>query len=226
VDGLAAVGLLAVASVTLTLAASLVPGRPPVANLPVLVAIYLATPPFEALVAGFALRRTGNWRAFLGQRYRFGPNWPNLVGLGVASGVAIEVASALLLALQLRWLGIRPVSNNPFAIPGTSVLHSPWAVAAVAVAVAAMAPLAEELLFRGVLFGGLRRRWPYPLASATSAAIFAAAHLDPTLLPALLAAGLWLNALYQRTGSLIPSTVAHATFNGLAVALAVGMHVG
>lgn len=219
-DGLIAVGLLAVASATLTLGTTLRPGPPPVHNLPLLVTIYLVTPPFEALVVWMALRRVGQWPTFLRRAYRVRPSLLSLVGLGLATGVTIELAAALVLALEAHW-GIRPISNNPFAVPGSAALATPWSVAAIVFAVVVMAPLTEELLFRGLLFGSLEARWPYGVASVAAAAIFAAAHMDGSLFFALLAAGLLLNAVYRRSRSLIPSTVAHATFNGLSVLLAI-----
>src|SRR5215213_8751056 len=58
------------------------------------------------------------------------------------------------------------------------------------------------------------------IASAlASSLLFALLHLEPVLLPVLLILAITLCALFQRTGSLLPSFVAHATFNSFAAAL-------
>ena len=80
------------------------------------------------------------------------------------------------------------------------------------------APIAEEVLFRGVFQRGLERRWGRPrLALVLSAFIFAGFHLEAVQFPVLLLLGLLFGWLYQRSGSLWPSIVAHATNNLVAV---------
>ena len=79
----------------------------------------------------------------------------------------------------------------------------------------------EEILFRGFVQSGLRRsfesgRW----AVVVSALVFAGFHLNPWRFDVLLIVGLFLGFLVQRTGTLVPSMVAHALFNMLSVALA------
>jgi len=58
------------------------------------------------------------------------------------------------------------------------------------------------------------------VASALASSIlFALLHLEPVLLPVLFILAITLCALFQRTGSLLPSFVAHATFNSVAAML-------
>ena len=94
------------------------------------------------------------------------------------------------------------------------------AAVAVALLVAVGAPVVEELLFRGVLFGGLRQRWPVLPAAAVTGVLFGAVHVGGSpiafLLPlALLGFGLCL--LYHRTGSLYPPMAVHAVNNSVAI---------
>jgi hypothetical protein len=77
------------------------------------------------------------------------------------------------------------------------------------------APVAEELFFRGLVHGSLRR-FGVPLATVASAAIFAAVHFVPAAFPVLFVVGAILAILYERTGSLIPGIVVHALINSLA----------
>jgi membrane protease YdiL (CAAX protease family) len=87
-------------------------------------------------------------------------------------------------------------------------------------AIVLFAPLAEEGLFRGLLFGGLVNAFGFWPAALVSGAVFGAAHLDLSLWVGLSVAGVWLDWLYWRYRSLWVSTVAHATLNGLSVLLA------
>lgn len=76
-----------------------------------------------------------------------------------------------------------------------------------------IAPLGEELFFRGFVFTGLRGRLGFALASGLSAALFALAHVMPLSMPVLFAVGLGTAAMLERHGSLAICLVTHATFN-------------
>ena len=97
----------------------------------------------------------------------------------------------------------------------------PLAAVAVVFVIAVVAPISEEIFFRGMLFGGLRRRLPTIAAAAISAAVFGALHAPtgPTAVPPLIAFGFVLALLYERSGSLGPAIVLHAINNSLALAL-------
>ena len=85
--------------------------------------------------------------------------------------------------------------------------------ALLALAIGLLAPFAEELFFRGLVFGWLRR-WGFWFAALVSAGLFGLAHGVNVVLPASFALGL-LNAIaYERSGSIWPAIVSHATFNG------------
>ena len=85
--------------------------------------------------------------------------------------------------------------------------------------VCVIAPFCEELLFRGALYGWMRRRLPALVAIPLSAAIFAGAHLIVPLLPALFVFGLGAAWIRERTGSTLNSFAMHATQNTFAVAV-------
>jgi membrane protease YdiL (CAAX protease family) len=84
--------------------------------------------------------------------------------------------------------------------------------------VAALAGLAEEVLFRGVMQGELARRLPGFLALVLTSAAFGLAHFL-TLSYALLAAvaGLYLGTLYWLQGNLLIPIVAHALYDLVAL---------
>jgi uncharacterized protein len=82
------------------------------------------------------------------------------------------------------------------------------------------APISEEVCFRGMLFGGLRERWPCLVAALLSAAIFGALHAVTGLsaVPPLIAFGVVLALLYEKTGSIVPGIILHMLNNSVALA--------
>ncbi len=89
---------------------------------------------------------------------------------------------------------------------------------ALAVMVVGVAPLVEELLFRGVLLSGLMRRMPVAVAVLVSALVFGCAHLPDFgfawyAVPALVGLGVVLALLRLGSRSLWPAVVAHAGNN-------------
>ncbi len=77
-----------------------------------------------------------------------------------------------------------------------------------------LVPLGEELLFRGALFGWLRRRLSIRWSIAISSLLFALIHQIPIILPAAFLGGVALAWVRERTGSVVPGIVAHS-INGL-----------
>jgi membrane protease YdiL (CAAX protease family) len=82
-----------------------------------------------------------------------------------------------------------------------------------------IAPLVEEVIFRGLIYGWLRAHMPIAVAVIVSAAIFAAAHVIPLLLPALFVVGIILALVYEYSGSLWTSILLHSIQNTLATIL-------
>lgn len=80
-------------------------------------------------------------------------------------------------------------------------------------AVCIVAPLIEELLFRGIILRGLLRHYSVSTAILLSTSLFAAAHLTLIQLPTTYLVGALLGWLYVRTHSLWPSIFAHAVHN-------------
>ena len=80
-----------------------------------------------------------------------------------------------------------------------------------------VAPVVEEVMFRGLLYGWLRSRMPVALAVVVSAALFSVAHVIPVLLPALFVVGLTLAVAYELSGSLWIAILLHSLQNSLAV---------
>jgi hypothetical protein len=78
-----------------------------------------------------------------------------------------------------------------------------------------VAPLCEEIAFRGYLQTTILARRTPAVAIAASSLLFAVIHLDPVRLPALLVLGALFGWLAWRSGSLWPAIAAHAANNGI-----------
>jgi membrane protease YdiL (CAAX protease family) len=82
------------------------------------------------------------------------------------------------------------------------------------------ASVSEEICFRGMLFGGLRERLPRWAAALISASVFGALHAftGVSAVPPLIAFGVSMALLYERTGSVVPGVVLHMLNNSAALA--------
>lgn len=78
-----------------------------------------------------------------------------------------------------------------------------------------LAPLTEELLFRGLLYPLLRRSLRFLAAAMISALCFAMLHWIPPLIPAFTIIGLVLAAAREMSGSLWPPIIIHGVFNAI-----------
>jgi hypothetical protein len=96
-----------------------------------------------------------------------------------------------------------------------SMSHTVWGFLSMAI----MAPVVEELLFRGAIQGHMLRIGYSPiLAICLSALVFGIVHFNPAQSFFAFLLGLVFGWLYYRTGSVIPGMVAHA-INNTVVAL-------
>jgi CAAX protease family protein len=162
------------------------------------------------------------------------------VGVGaLLLGIIVRPLSAL--TLERLGYSTRSTVQQPFMEGLVSwVRESPGvAVPAIVLVVVLFVPAMEELVFRGAIFNGLYRlgtlistrsagtehskgppsRMIFVSSALSSSILFALLHLEPVLLPILLILAITLCALFQRSGSLLPSFVAHATFNSFAATL-------
>ncbi|HEV7665346.1 MAG TPA: CPBP family intramembrane glutamic endopeptidase [Chloroflexota bacterium] len=149
------------------------------------------------------------------------------LGGGLAGLVVVDIVGTL-----LSQVGLRPNQLEQFDFVLSEGVVS---FALLLVAAGIIAPVVEELFFRGFLFGMYRRRQPVWMAYGVSSVLFTLLHLEPGRMNAAQMAGLGVGImllalllawLYQRTGSLYPGILAHAVNNatGLILFYAVGVH--
>jgi membrane protease YdiL (CAAX protease family) len=95
--------------------------------------------------------------------------------------------------------------------------HTTAGVVLFVVLAVVMAPVFEEIFFRGFLFRGFAGAWGWGVGAVVSAAIFGLAHLQLDVFVPLFTLGLLLAWVYKRTGSLWTNISLHALFNALSV---------
>ncbi len=156
----------------------------------------------EAMPPGFGMRRpVGHWLLLSGSIGLLAPVLGGLLTQVLAQGHAIS----------------QNVEQLARSAP-------PVGRAALALIAITVAPLTEELLFRGVLLSALAPRWGVRTAAAASAVAFTVLHV-PGLqwqwfaLPQLLLLGIVLAWLRLHCRSLWPAVLAHATHNALALSV-------
>jgi uncharacterized protein len=173
--------------------------------------------------------------------------------LALVAGVGIVVAAAVGRRLRPALLGLRPtkISSAFWLVVGAYVLFllvsagwtsmlgiddrenvavslgtrdSAAALIGAMLLVCAVAPLAEEIFFRGFLFGALRKYGLVPAAGITGIA-FGLAHVASSpigFIVPLAVFGVLLCLLYERTGSLYPSIALHCVNNSVAFGVSDG----
>jgi len=132
------------------------------------------------------------------------------IGLGALLALLVEGLGALLAALG------HPLVEQPWV--GRLVARGGPALWAAVPLVVGLAPLGEEVLFRGYLLEALRPAWGRAGALLLSSAAFAAVHGHGPALPAYFLYGLGLGLAARRSGTLLVPVVAHVTVNALALA--------
>ncbi len=114
---------------------------------------------------------------------------------------------------MLTQFGHEPVVQE--AVQMVMATEHPVEVGLQVISVVIMAPIAEELLFRGILYNTIKHAG-YPLAGMfASAALFALVHGSLTLILPLFVMGFALAWVYEKSGSIIAPMVMHATFNAI-----------
>jgi uncharacterized protein len=133
--------------------------------------------------------------------------------LAVAGGlICVPVASLINLLFQILLGG--PMENPqlealaPEGFSWTSLI-------AMLLLVGLLVPFIEEIIFRGLVFGWLRKHLRFAYAAPIMALLFAVAHQVWILVPVLFFMGLVLAAVTERSGSLWPAIILHGVFNSV-----------
>lgn len=133
--------------------------------------------------------------------------------------IVLGTLGALVVSVAVTQFGLEPEGVKQ----AMEIASDPARFAASLAVMAILAPIVEESVFRGLLYGWVAGRWGSVAAWLVSSALFAAAHVEPAHVVLVLPLGLWFGWLRRRTDSLWPSLVAHMANNGLAVVAAAAL---
>lgn len=153
-------------------------------------------------------------------------NWNEGFGFGRAAGLAalygflvactflpigwlVQMGSFKVLTLMHHTPGIQPAVQ---ALKDNEVWYDRAMLAVVAIL---LAPLAEEMLFRGILYPAIKQAGYPKLAIWITSIAFAAIHGHAPSFLSLLLLALLLTWVYEHTQNLVAPIIAHACFNAL-----------
>ncbi len=202
----AVVAYLVMTSVAVILAGLVTGGRP--GTVPLTVAIGLGTLAAVAVTLAVRVRSL----AAVGLR----PTTARWLLLGVGAGLLAYLLNRLVI---IAYVAITGDESNPQANLAGAAAGPGLELAGLLLAGAVLVPFAEELLFRGIGYGALRR-YGVAVATIVSALLFGVAHGINVVLPAAILLGVINALLYERSRSIWPAAVAHGVNNATAFVLA------
>ena len=170
--------------------------------------------------------------------WRFHPTWRGAIGFpkqvwpevraGVVVGGLLYPAMVFGFGLVLTLL-LDAIAGKTVTVPEQLPSHLSAAGTIVGVAyIVVIAPIHEELFFRGILYRGIRDRYGVWLGILGSSLAFGPIHYIPgslmgnlLLMSVMACVGGALAYLYERRGNVVANMIAHATFNTIGFALIV-----
>jgi membrane protease YdiL (CAAX protease family) len=191
----------------------------------------LRIPPDHPIAQGVAVLLAGILVAWFGWRRRGGPFSATYPFTGIPgrliAAVVLTVAGLSILLSEadnaLRTVLPPPAWLTEFFEQLSNGQHGVWAGAFVLVIAA---PVAEELVFRGLILHGLLARYRVPTAILGAAVLFGLAHFNPWQFLGAVVFGVVAGWWVLRTGSLVPGLLGHALNNGLPTLLeAAGLRI-
>ncbi len=149
---------------------------------------------------------------------------PVVAGLGL--GAVLYGVAAYAVAGGLTWL-LEQLSSAPVEVPSQLPADRGTEGDILAVILAVLlAPIAEELFFRGILYRSVRDPYGVLAGTAVSSVLFGVVHYTPAdgasvvVLPLVMViTGIALAQIYERAGNLVVPVAAHMAFNAIGVAL-------
>lgn len=167
---------------------------------------------------------TGRYRRSLGDLGLRWRRWHVWIPLGIVVGIGLVIIQNTITGL-IAWVGSQvqwdladhfkqEMEGQRQTWPAD--LRDPLMFVVVFVA-GILVPFSEEVLVRGIGYKALRARLGPRAGIVLTSLVFAFLHQAPAFFVALFAVGLILNYLYERTDSLVPSIMAHATLNTIAI---------
>lgn len=154
--------------------------------------------------------------------HKYGQNW-EILGLRKFDLSSVAIGCGLMVIVScFNFFYNFAASTLDLSSPTSTVdifesVTTPWPLLAAGVIVA---PIVEEIFFRGFVFAGFRDRFGWVAAALISAGFFAVFHLQPISLLPIFLMGLVFAYLYHRTNSIWPAVIMHLATNALGLGAA------
>lgn len=159
------------------------------------------------------LKYRASWRE-LGLQ---GESYPGWAWLGIKQGALLFVGVTIVSMLLIL---VYPFEVKPQQTTEIFSAATTWQqMILISCVVSVLAPVSEELYFRSFLYLALRKRLGRLPGLIIANCFFGMMHLDLLRFIPITLGGIWLTILYEKTGSLYPSIVAHAVWNALMISM-------
>jgi uncharacterized protein len=175
-----------------------------------------------ALLVAWLNRFHAGWRDVIGWPQ---DSWPE-VGWGCLCGVVLYPLIVLVVGVVVALL-LQAISGKTVEAPEQVPSSMPaYGVVVSIVYATVIAPIHEELFFRGLLHRGIADAYGFAIGAVGSAVAFGLIHYIPgawqdsvLLMSVMIPMGFALAWIYRWRGNLLAPIVAHATFNIIGIAL-------
>jgi len=154
---------------------------------------------------------------WLGLRWK---QWPWIFLIAPATVVGMWIIFGGLQAVgYMKWMESLGVESTQDSVKLLQTATDPMVLILMAVAAVLVAPISEEIVFRGYLYPAAKKFAGTWMAAICSGLVFAAAHGSLAALLPLFIFGVVLALLYEKTGSIWTPMAVHFCFNGATVAM-------
>jgi len=196
----------------------------PIEGLPQIVATLAADVAFLGAMLVWLTWKARDWRRLVG--IAFGAKGARDAAVGFGLGALLYVVVGVVVAVSLlsifRLLFGANVSP-PEQIPGGLSINAKLLTAFLALV---LAPITEELFYRGIFYRSLRDRHGVLAGAVVSAVLFGASHVvdapwrDVVFLQTLMVfTGVGLALIYERRANLVADIAAHVAFNVIGIVI-------
>ncbi len=196
----------------------------PVEGLPQIVATVAADVAFLGAMLVWLTWRARDWRRRVG--LTFGGKGVRDAAVGFGAGALLYFFVAVVVAVPLLALFRRLFGGDvtpPEQIPGGLSINAKILTAFLALV---LAPVTEELFYRGIFYRSLRDRHGVLVGAVVSGVLFGASHVlgapwrDVVFLQTLMVfTGIGLALIYERRGNLVADIAAHVAFNVIGIVI-------
>ena len=199
----------------------------PIEGLPQIVATVAADVAFLGAMLAWLTWKARDWRRLVG--IAFGAKGARDAAVGFGLGALLYIVVGVVVAVPLlaifRLLFGANVSP-PEQIPGGLSINAKLLTAFLALV---LAPITEELFYRGIFYRSLRDRHGVLVGAVVSAVLFGASHVvdapwrDVVFLQTLMVfTGVGLALIYERRANLVADIAAHVAFNVIGIVIIFG----